>query len=169
MPITFAPEAPSHGAAIQRLLQSAFDADWPNRPAARLRASVAPLAELALVALDGASVVGSIRYYPVSFGHARLPGLMLGPLAVRTALRGQGVAQVLMHISLAHARNQAWERVVLVGDPDYYGRLGFVPAWPYGLTLDGETDRLQVLGLEPGALDGIAGPVATGEWVRRVA
>ena len=166
MPTTFALEALSHGAAIQSILEDAFAADWPNRPASRLRAGLTPVAGLCLTALDGAEVVGTIRYYPVDFGHARLPGLMLGPLAVRPDLRGRGVAQVLARTSLCRARSDGWARVMLVGDPDYYARLDFDPAWPYGLTLAGADARLMMQSLQPGGLDGIAGPVSAGGRVR---
>ncbi|MEQ9639668.1 MAG: N-acetyltransferase [Alphaproteobacteria bacterium] len=166
MTITFALEAPSHGAAVQQLLHSAFDADWPNRPASRLRAGMAPLPDLCRVACEGGGLVGVIRHYAVAFGTARLPGLMLGPVAVLPAVRGQGVARALIRASLAHARALDWRRVLLVGDPAYYGKLGFEMAAPHGLTLAGGDDRLMVRALVPGGLDGIAGPITAGGWVR---
>jgi predicted N-acetyltransferase YhbS len=169
MSILFELEAPRHAAAIDCLLRRAFDAGWPDRPASRLRAGLAPVPDLCRVALDGDDgLIGTIRHYPVRLG--ALPGLMLGPVAVEPALRGRGVARALVRISLAQARADGWRRVVLVGDPAYYGRLGFEPAAPHGLRLPGSDDRLMVQALAPGGLDGIAGTVgADRRWVRRVA
>lgn len=169
MTITFALEAASHGAAIDAILAQAFDAGWPTRPAARLRAGLAPVPELCRVACDGGRLVGTIRHYPVGFGHAALPGLMLGPVAVLPEVRGQGIARALIRASLGHAGALGWRRVLLVGDPTYYGRLGFEMAAPHGLSLPGSDDRLMLQALVPGGLDGIAGPVSAGGSVRRVA
>jgi predicted N-acetyltransferase YhbS len=169
MSIIFELEAPRHAGAIDDILAQAFDAGWPTRPASTLRQGLQPVAALSRVALLDRTLVGTIRHYPVCFGHAGLPGLMLGPVAVSPALRGQGIARALIRTSLAHARARRWQRVLLVGDPAYYGKLGFEMAAPYGLTLAGADDRLMVTALAPGGLDGIAGPVTSGEGVRRVA
>ena len=169
MSIVFALEAPRHAAAIDAILTQAFDAGWPTRPASTLRHGLMPVEALSRVALLDGRLVGTIRHYPVRFGHGGLPGLMLGPVAVIPELRGRGIARALIRASLAHARAWQWQRVLLVGDPAYYGKLGFEMAAPHGLTLAGSDARLMVMPLAAGGLDGIAGPVSAGEGVRRVA
>jgi len=48
--------------------------------------------------------------------------------------------------------------VLLVGDLSYYGRFGFRSAAAHGIGMPGEQPhRLQVLELQAGALDGVAG------------
>jgi predicted N-acetyltransferase YhbS len=52
---------------------------------------------------------------------------------------------------------------VLVGDPPYYERLGFVRIPPGQVTLPGPVDARRLLGAEltPGAISVFAGPVTT--------
>ena len=50
---------------------------------------------------------------------------------------------------------------IVVGEPAYYRPYGFVNASAAGLALPGPVDprRFQVLEFEPGALDGLSGPI----------
>ncbi len=51
--------------------------------------------------------------------------LLLGPVAIHPTRQGEGLGGLLIRESLAEARRQGWERVMLVGDAPYYGRFGF--------------------------------------------
>lgn len=54
--------------------------------------------------------------------------LGLGPLGVLPAYQRRGIGHALMHSVLAAADALDEAAVLLLGDPAYYGRFGFVPA-----------------------------------------
>jgi putative acetyltransferase len=55
--------------------------------------------------------------------------LGLGPLGVEPGWQRRGVGSALMHAILGGAEACGETLVGLVGDPAYYGRFGFAPAW----------------------------------------
>ena len=129
------PEQASDQEAVEAILDRAFG---PKRQTARvsyrLREGQAPIAALSLAAAgpDG-QVLGTIRAWPIAAGEARL--LLLGPLAVEPALKGQGIGRTLLAECLARARREGWPGGVLVGDLDYYRSFGFTRASERGLFL----------------------------------
>ncbi len=156
---TILPERAEHGPTIDTLLDHSFGSDRSNRTVYRLRENVAPIAGLCHVALAGADLVGSLRFWPVAI--AGTEAALLGPLAVKAELQGRGIGKALVKHGLAEARRLGYGLVVLVGAPDYYRPFGFVPATPLGLSLPGpvEAERFQVHELEPGWLALARGPV----------
>jgi putative acetyltransferase len=91
------------------------------------------LPTLSLIALDpaGDGVVGHVVCTRGTVdGH---PALGLGPLAVRPDRQRGGVGKALMHAVLGAADALDEPLVVLLGDPDYYGRYGFEPSTAYGI------------------------------------
>ncbi|MDH5748773.1 MAG: N-acetyltransferase, partial [Rhodospirillales bacterium] len=88
-----------------------------------------------------------VRYWPINIGKAMTPALLLGPLAVDPDLHGAGIGAGLITLSLAIAGEKGHMIVLLVGDMDYYGRFGFTPAAPKGITMGTDTNRLLVLEL----------------------
>jgi predicted N-acetyltransferase YhbS len=66
-------------------------------------------------------------------------------------------------IAVKAARDAGHKVVMLVGDLEYYGGLGFSRLRRYRITLPGpvDPDRVLIAGLAEGALEGLAGP-ATG-------
>jgi putative acetyltransferase len=77
------------------------------------------------------------------------PGLALGPVAVAPERQRQGLGTAVVRDVLRRA-TEARERLVLVlGEPAYYGRFGFVAAAPYGITSEWSSagDAWQVLAL----------------------
>jgi predicted N-acetyltransferase YhbS len=166
---TFTTERPEDGPAIEELLDTAFGPFRDSKISYRYRTSVAPVDHLRLVARDADdAIIGTIRYWPILIGHAAKPGLLLGPLAVDGGKRTRGIGAARVRRTLDKAARARHERVLLVGDPAYYGRFGFVPAAPLGIVMVGENPaRLQALGLAQGGLAGLAGPVQPWRWVRR--
>ncbi|WP_407492328.1 GNAT family N-acetyltransferase [Pseudooceanicola sp. MF1-13] len=130
----------------------------------RLRDDVPKVAELCLVARDAsamdlgvAPVGGAIRYWPVRIGGAR--ALLLGPVAVHPTHQGEGLGALLIAQSLNKAQKIGWDRVMLVGDPPYYGRFGFSRLDTVEMPPPTNPERVLGLELTPGAWDGIAGVV----------
>jgi putative acetyltransferase len=85
---------------------------------------------ISLVAVEGDDVVGHIAFSPVTL-QGTSGGLGLGPLAVRAGHRRQGVAGGLVRDGLASCG--AARFVVVLGDPHYYRRFGFLPARQWNL------------------------------------
>ncbi|NNG03807.1 MAG: N-acetyltransferase [Inquilinus sp.] len=152
-------ERPGDAAAIDILLDRAFGPDRHGKIAYRYRRGVKPVAGLSLVAHDAADasaagLVGSIRYWPVVVG-GEAPALLLGPLAVEPARRGESIGHGLIRRSMAMAAAAGHRAALLVGEISYYGQFGFDPAPPRGLDMPGEAPhRLLVAAL---AADGLAG------------
>lgn len=134
---------------IEALMDKAFGPDRLNKTAYRLREGVDPLSELGRVALDGNILRGSIAYWPVNVrlqaDGTILPALLLGPLAVDPDHRGEGVGIQLMTETLEHARQLGHRLVILVGDLDYYARVGFQRDGTAHLHLPGPVDQDRVL------------------------
>ena len=153
-------ERPEEAAEIESLLDRAFGPDRLAKTSYRLREGVFPLAELCFALRIGGVLKGAIRYWPVLVG-GRAPALLLGPLAVAPEDKGKGYGVALMRHSLGTASRLGHERVILVGDPEYYGRFGFERRFAERLTLPGPVEERRFLGLElaPGAFEGVSGSV----------
>jgi predicted N-acetyltransferase YhbS len=147
-------------AAADAIVAAAFGPGRFAKSAYRLREGVRCVAALSFVALEGARIVGTVRYWPVVIGGQA--ALMLGPIAIVADRQGQGIALALMQESLARARELGHRAVVLVGDEPYYGRAGFARIKPAGrITMPGPVDFSRLLGLAlvDGALDGLSGEI----------
>jgi predicted N-acetyltransferase YhbS len=157
--VTLTSEDPADQSAVDDLLDRTFGPGRYAKTAYRFRDGVAPIRALSLVARDGGGLCGSLRFWPIRIGESR--GLLLGPLAVEPALRGQGIGIGLMVMGLAHARKAGFAWVMLVGDEPYYARVGFQRTEPGRFLFPGpvDPDRLLVRALRPGSLDGLAGAV----------
>lgn len=96
---------------------------------ARLRAGPTYLPDLALVAEDDGALIGQAMLTRLAFTpDAGTPAaaLLLGPIAVLLQHRKRGVARRLIETALAQAAARGFTFVLLVGDPAFYGRFGFV-------------------------------------------
>jgi predicted N-acetyltransferase YhbS len=153
-------ELPEHDPAVERLLDDSFAGAWRHKTCHALRAGRAPVRGASLVARTRRRIVGTVRFWTVSFGRGQ-DGLMLGPLAVDAKARTGGLGARLVEEGLAFARRMGHRRVFLVGDAPYYSRFGFSAAPMGGLSLPGPVDAARLLGLEltPGAFDGVRGRI----------
>jgi len=127
------PERVADEDAIRAVETAAFGRDDEARIVDRLRASDAYIPGLSLVAEDGGAVVGHVI---VSRGHAEPSGeplLWLGPIGVAPERQGQGIGSSLVEAALTGATELGGACMMLVGDPAYYSRFGFVRAEPLGL------------------------------------
>ena len=130
-------------AAIEALLDRAFGADRKTRAAYRLREGAAWLPALSFAAFAGDRLVGTLQSWPVLLDET--PLVMVGPVAVEPAAQGEGVGKALMAALLGVAGDRP---LMMVGDPDYYGRFGFTAertaAWEQ--PIDIESHRLLARG-----------------------
>lgn len=160
-------EAPKDAEGIRKLLDIAFGSDRHRKTVYRLREGVLPIRNLCMVAEYMGELRGSLRFWPICISptdHASasdVPALLLGPLAIDPGIRGRGTGISLMETGLELAKDMGHTRVILVGDPEYYGQFGFVGHFTKALSLPGpvEQDRFLGLELEDGAFDGVSGLV----------
>jgi predicted N-acetyltransferase YhbS len=165
--ITIRTEAKRDIAAREALLDEALGAARFVKTAERLRDGRLPADRLAFVACERGKLVGTVRLWNVSAGPGRST-LFLGPLAVASHARNQGIGTALVRHALAAATARGHGAVLLVGDAPYYTRFGFSAAKTADLWLPGPYERDRLLGceLKPGALDGARGLItATGRPV----
>lgn len=145
--------------AIEALIALSFGPDRFAKTVYRFREGVPHLSDLAFVVRNNSDgLAGSLRFWPILIGDD-WPAILLGPLAVDPALRGQGVGKALMRHGLEEAARLGHRICVLVGDRPYYESFGFHSAPAQGLALPGWVDpeRFLVRALVPGALDGVSG------------
>ncbi len=90
--------------------------------------------ELSLVAESDGEVVGHIAFSAAEIGDSSTGWFLLGPVAVRPARHGEGVGRALVETGLAALRSRGACGCVLVGDPAFYARFGFMQypgvSWP---------------------------------------
>ncbi len=157
-PFAYRLEQPADSETIDALHASLFGPERFKRAAYVLRDGVPPDPALCFVATVNQRLVASVRMTPIRIGGR--PALLLGPLVVDPAFKGQGAGRTLVRMACAEASRQGHAVVLLVGDLPYYGPLGFtflgrnvitLPAWV-------DPDRVLVSGLTQGALAGLCGP-----------
>lgn len=111
----------------------------------------------------GGKVIGHALVSPVTLitNQQGVPLLGLGPVAVLPEFQGQGVGTLLVATCLEQLRESNFAGVVVVGDPAYYSRFGFIPASRWGLKWEagGPDDHFMALELSPGKLAGVTGIV----------
>lgn len=143
------PEHASDVTAIRAILESAFPTAAEARLVDALRSS--GRLTVSLVAADGAECVGHIAFSPVTVGGAT--GLGLGPVAVLPSHQGKGVGALLVREGLATCAQLDAGFVVVLGEPEYYGRFGFTRASEAGLDNEfGVDEAFMVLELRAGSL-----------------
>lgn len=103
----------------------------------RIRSSGQYIAELALVATLGEDIVGHVMISGAELqqGAAAVPIAILAPLAVAPAHQGCGFGSTLVRTACAAANQRGEPLVVLEGNPAYYARFGFEPAYLHGIEL----------------------------------
>ena len=152
-------ERPRDEAARETLLDRSFGPARFTKTCERLREDRLPADGLSFVALDGAMVVGTLRFWHVECG--RKAALMLGPLAVDPAYRSAGIGRAMIEHGLKRAAKLGHDGVILVGDAPYYARFGFTAAPVAKLVLPGPVDVARFLGLDlvVGGLADVSGRV----------
>ncbi|MDB5679459.1 GNAT family N-acetyltransferase [Sphingomonas bacterium] len=165
---TFVPIATVEPAAVEALLDRAFGRDRHGRTAYRLREGVGAIPELSFAAIENGELVGTIQCWPVelvSDDGARWPLVLVGPVAVEPARQRGGLGKELMHQALDAAVELELDgAMMLIGDPEYYGRFwGFGADATGGWRLPGPVERHRLLarGTEVPAVAGIVAPRVT--------
>ncbi len=80
---------------------------------------------LSLVCEEEEQLIGHIALSPVLIGGSESRWLGLGPVSVAPSHQGKGIGGALIREALSQVQNLGFEGVVLLGEPQYYGRFGF--------------------------------------------
>ena len=114
---------------------------------------------VSLVAEEAGEVVGHVGFSPVTVASGEV-GAGLAPVAVLEGWRKQGIAARLIEAGLEECRAAGFRWAVVLGEPGYYGRFGFLAAEGFGLSDEyGGGEAFQAMELEPGGLPTGAGLV----------
>jgi putative acetyltransferase len=132
-------EASADRAAIHAVHSAAFRREDGVIPVEaplvdELRAEGDLIGALSLVALHEGDVVGHVCCSRARVGEDTTSAVGLGPLGVLPAHQASGVGSALMHAVVGAADALGYGLVVLLGEPAYYSRFGFVTAADLSIT-----------------------------------
>lgn len=166
MSIDLVPLSAIDPAAVDALLDRAFEPARRGRTAYKVRGDAEAIGALSFAALDGDVLVGTVQCWPVRFTPdkgAPVPLVMVGPVAVEPTRQRARVGRLLMERALAAAAAAgADDGLVLIGDPEYYERFfGFSAARTGAWRLPGpvEARRLLARGARVPGVAGVLGAV----------
>ncbi|OFW64232.1 MAG: hypothetical protein A2Y74_01920 [Actinobacteria bacterium RBG_13_63_9] len=111
----------------------------------------------------GGEVVGHALFTPetVTTEKGEISLLGLGPIAVQPTRQHQGIGTLMVAGCLEHLRAAGHIGAVVVGEPRYYRRFGFIPAGRWGLRweMDVLEDNFMAIELTPSVLASASGVV----------
>lgn len=123
-----------------------------------LRSAPVFLSELDYVAVKDEKIVGNIIYTKMIKNNVISNDIIcFGPISVLPEMQKSGIGSLLIMKTLAKASDLGYKAVLITGNPEYYGRFGFVPASRFGVHLKGispddEAAFFMAKELEPGFL-----------------
>jgi putative acetyltransferase len=149
--VTIRSEREADAAAIHNVHGRAFPSQTEARLVAALRAH--GKASVSLVAEVGGQIVGHILFSPVTLvGHA-IEGVGLAPVAVVPEYQKRGIGGRLIREGLDLCTRKGIRFVVVLGDPAYYQRFGFLRATDHRLLNEyGVDEQFMVTELQRGVL-----------------
>jgi len=112
-------------AAIESLYPAAFP-DENLLPLVRDLLNDAAVA-LSLVATIETRIAGHAIFTRCGVVGNPTDAALLGPLAVSPAWQGRGIGSAIVRGGLRRLEHAGVSRLYVLGDPDYYGRFGFLP------------------------------------------
>lgn len=136
MPIIIRQETNNDYPEVFNLIKNTFklaehtDGDEHNL-VERLRKGDAFIPELSLVAEYNNEIIGHILFTKVKVGNTIQ--LALAPLTVSTNYQRQGIGTKLIKEGHRIAQNLGYEYSIVLGDPNYYSRFGYLPARNFGI------------------------------------
>lgn len=123
-PFDIGPSLPDHAAQIEQLYRETF----PDEDLMPLLQDLLSLGAqcLSLVGMAGDAIVGHVAFTRCAVeGCPAAAVALLGPLAVAPAEQRRGLGGALVREGLTQLTGEGIGRVLVLGDPNYYGRFGF--------------------------------------------
>ena len=134
---------------VEALLDAAFGQDRKARTAYRIREGVSTLPGLSFAALGKDRLLGSLQSWPVMLEERdgrRTAMILVGPVAVLPDLQRGGLGKKMMDSLIKAAAAQGQDALIMIGDPEYYGRFfGFSADATGGWEVPGPVDRRRLL------------------------
>lgn len=159
--IAIRPETLQDISSIDRVNQEAFGRREEADLVDTLRKENAII--LSLVAVQDDQVVGHVLITPVTVQaeDSQWDAVALGPMAVLPSHQKQGIGSALIRAAFEELKKSGHFVVIVLGHPDYYPRLGFVPSKPLGIRWENNVPEevFMVAELKEGALNGRTGLV----------
>ena len=132
MDFTVRPEEEGDIEQVREILRLAFPTDAESKLVDALRKNGKAI--LSLVAVNDRDVLGHIMFSPVSTTpSSEAKGIGLAPLAVKPKFQSKGIGSQLCREGLCRCKELAYDYVVVLGSPEYYGRFGFKRASDFNL------------------------------------
>lgn len=97
----------------------------------KLRKNKAYINSLSLVCEDNDKIVGYVMFTKNKIG--KVTGLTLAPLAILPKYQHKRLGTLLVKSGLKIAKELGYEYVVVLGNPKYYNRFGFVTSKEFGI------------------------------------
>ena len=149
-------ETPADAPAADALIERAFGPGRLVKVSERVREIARQRPDLSFCAFQGEVLTGCVRLWDIRVGERAL--VFLGPLAVESGARNVGTGQALVNRACEVAKAAGAAAVLLVGDPPYFSRMGFVAAGN-AVVLPGPVDQRRVLVRWLGEAGALAGPL----------
>jgi putative acetyltransferase len=122
-------ETPADAAEISSVITAAFlEAAHSGGNEARIVETLREAGSLtvSLVATENDMIVGHVAFSPVTIDGRSNGWFGLGPVAVVQDRQGHGIGSALIDAGLAQLRARGSRGCVVLGEPAYYRRFGFV-------------------------------------------
>ena len=126
----FAPLAPQ----ILDVFYTAFSTSEGESEGALIRSLVAHLLEntpepdmVIFAALHRDTVIGCAIFSRLTYSDDGRNVFILSPMAIQPDHQNNGIGQTLLRESIAALRNHGIDILMTYGDPNYYGKIGFLP------------------------------------------
>lgn len=140
MTVTIRPAQPGDAAGILAVVDDAFSFSGTREASEELAIVRGTWSAqrgrllLELVADQDGAVVGHLQAAPGRLDGEDSAVAGIAPVCVATAHQARGHGRALIGALLDAAQELRWPLLVLLGDPSFYGRFGFEPAGPLGLS-----------------------------------
>ncbi|HAX80211.1 MAG TPA: GNAT family N-acetyltransferase [Cyanobacteria bacterium UBA11372] len=128
----------------------------------KIRKVKAFVKELDLVVCDRERIVGNIIYSKaiiINENNDCFEVLCMGPVCVLPDYQKKGIGSLLINESIKMARKLKYKGIILLGNPNFYGKFGFKKASLFNIQTSAgkDFDYLLALELYEGSLNGISG------------
>lgn len=121
--------------------------------------------QLSLIAIKENDIVGHILFTKVKIVNKEIINdniLALAPIAVLPELQRKGIGSELINKGLMLAKNLGFDAVIVLGDPAYYGKFGFLKTslWKISAPFDDVPEAFfMARELKAGILNSVSGVV----------